>query len=458
MRIDPASRLRIRIQGIVFYVLVAAVVGLLGWLSMKHTFEWDFSVGKRNTLSMPSQTLLARMQGPLEIIAYARPSNTITRDIIRELVEKYQRYKPDITLQFKNPDSAPQEVRDLGITMDGELLVRYENRSERVRQQNEQRLSNALFRLMRQQQRWIVFLKGHGERRFDTEANHDMGDFGRELKRKGLILQDTNLAKTQSVPGNTSVLVIASPQVDLLPGEIDLIQQYIEAGGNLLWLTEPGPQHGLEAVAEQLALSILPGVVVDASTQLFGITNPTFALVADYEPHPVTRALSSFTIFPESAAIEHAQESDWQSQRLLATLSRSWTETGALSGEIRFDEANNERAGPLSIGLALTRTLDAPSDDNNAKTREQRIVVIGDGDFLTNRYVGNGANLDLGLSVIQWLAHDDQLLDIPARTSPDLTLDLSRNAAIIISIGFIVILPLGLLVAGITIWLRRRKR
>ena len=83
-------------------------------------------------------------------------------------------------------------------------------------------------------------------------------------------------------------------------------------------------------------------------------------------------------------------------------------------------------------------------------------MVIGDGDFLANSFLGNGGNLNLGLNLVRWLSSDEQLLDIPARTAPDLQLDLSRQASIVIGLGFLLVLPLLFITAGALIWWRRR--
>jgi ABC-type uncharacterized transport system involved in gliding motility auxiliary subunit len=83
--------------------------------------------------------------------------------------------------------------------------------------------------------------------------------------------------------------------------------------------------------------------------------------------------------------------------------------------------------------------------------------VVGDGDFLSNSYLGNGGNLDLGLNLVRWLSGDDNLLDIPARTAPDSRLELSRTAGAAIGLGFLFILPLLLIATGLLIWWRRRR-
>ncbi len=83
-----------------------------------------------------------------------------------------------------------------------------------------------------------MFVTGHGERPPSGELNYGLGLFGTELERKGLKEQTVNLAVT-AIPDNTSVLVLASPRVELLPGEVAAIQDYVKRGGNLLWLAEP---------------------------------------------------------------------------------------------------------------------------------------------------------------------------------------------------------------------------
>jgi ABC-type uncharacterized transport system involved in gliding motility auxiliary subunit len=90
--------------------------------------------------------------------------------------------------------------------------------------------------------------------------------------------------------------------------------------------------------------------------------------------------------------------------------------------------------------------------------KEQRLVIIGDGDFLSNAYLGNIGNLDLGLKLMNWLAAADDLIDIPARTAPDLTLELSYTTSAVIGFTFLLVLPLVLLLCGFIIWWRRNSR
>ena len=108
--------------------------------------------------------------------------------------------------------------------------------------------------------------------------------------------------------------------------------------------------------------------------------------------------------------------------------------------------------------MVLTRTPGEASEDTESTASEQRIVVIGDGDFLSNTYLGNPGNLDLGLNIVRWLSHDDATIEIRVTSAPDTSLVLNKAAQAVIAIGFLVGLPLLLLLAGVVIWLRRRRR
>ncbi len=464
MQVTRKSRLHIRLHNIAFVVLFIAAMGLLAWLSTRYTYQSDWSAGARNTLSQPSRMLLGTLKGPIKITAFTGDTGNLRKGIT-DLVARYQRYKSDITLEFVDPNQDPERTRAQGISVGGELLISYQGRSEKLQDLSEQGLSNALQRVGRQAKRWIVFIEGHGERNPHGKANYDLGSFVQELERKGLTVQTANLAQNPTIPQNTTVLVLAGPQVDYLPGEIKLIQEYIDKGGNLLWLADPGKQHGLESIGEHLGVHFLPGVVVDANTQLFGIDNPAFALVPEYPNNPITRELKTLTLFPQAAAIEFKAPPHWQGTEFLTTLPRTWNETGPLSGEIRRDADRDEHAGPLTLGVSLTRELDTTTTAEDSKATpdkkdsiSQRVVVVGDGDFLSNAYLGNGGNLNLGLNIFNWLSHDDSFIAIPAKTAPDTSLNLSKYAIGGIGIGFLIVLPLLLLGSGLLIWMKRRKR
>ncbi|MEN8763173.1 MAG: DUF4350 domain-containing protein [Thiogranum sp.] len=457
MQVTRSSRRQLQFQNLIFLAGLLIFMGLLAWLSTRYSFDADWTSSGRNTLSIDSRQLLDEMPDPIHVTAFAT-ENALVREHIRDLIGRYQRYKPNVELNFVNPDAAPDRVRELGITLDGELLLAYQGRSEKVQSLSEQTLTNSLLRIARQKQRKVSFLSGHGERDPLGQANHDLGKFGQSLEQKGIELDTLKLAETPAVPADTNLLVIADPRIVLLSGEIQLVHRYLQDGGNLLWLVEPGGIAGLDPVAEALGIEFLPGTIVDATTQLFGIDNPAFALITAYPMHPVTREMNSLTLFPQASALDVSAPQEWQAEPLLTTLDRAWTEIGPISGTIRFDEDSDERMGPLDIGFVFSRVKNKKDAGDEESGTEQRVIVIGDSDFLSNAYLGNGGNVELGLNLFNWLNHDDQFITVTARTASDVNLELGKTAQIIIGFGFLFGIPLLLLGAGAAIWWRRRNR
>ncbi|HAI96008.1 MAG: ABC transporter [Cycloclasticus sp.] len=449
MKISRKKHRYIRLQNILFTVLFVGCLGLLAWLSTQYTHQSDWTANNRNSLSAQSIQLLGKLKQPIEITAYAS-ENDILRQQITELAAKYIQHKTDISLEIINPDTRPDRAREEGITTDGELILRYNGKRESLQQLNEQALTNALQRLTNSEQQWVVFLSGHGERNPSGHANFDYGIFANELKKKGINSQTINLVDSPSIPINTSLLIIADPKTTLLKGEVSLIKDYLAKGRPLLLLGEPNHSNIIKPLTEWLGIELLPGTVVDATTQLFGIDDPTFALVTEYPHHLATQHLQAMSLFPGAAGLTINPDGPYTAHPLLSTLERSWTETSSIEGHIQFDPHTDEKQGPISIGYALSK--------NDSSGKEQRLAVLGDADFISNSFLGNGANLDLGLSLIQWLNHNDTLIEIPAKTALDTTLDINETWSLIFGLGFLFVLPAVFILCGLVIWLKRKKR
>ena len=459
MKITKKLRTQLRFQHSTFVVLFLAVIGLLAFLSQRYSFESDWTTSQRNTLSEASHTLLKALDNVPSFTVYATEEDQV-RKPINELLRRYQRALPNIDVNFVNPELEPDLVRELNIQVNGEIVIELDGRTEQVTQPTEQNITNAIQRIARSSDRWLLFVEGHGERKPEGIANHDLGEWGKQLQLKGIKFRSLNLADTPVVPRNTAALVIASPQLDYLPGEIAAIQQFLKEGGNLLWLVEPGKTHGLQPIAELLNLEFVAGIIVDPNTQLLGIDDPRFAIVSQYSQHPLTSDFTAVTIYPQATGINIKASDQWQHSVILQSTPRSWSETGAMSGQIELN-SDSDIPGPLVLGVAMTRDVEiTPVDESqdSSTTRKQRAVVIGDGDFLSNTYLGNGGNLKLGLNIMNWLAYDDRFITIPVKTSADLNIELTSTAKAIIAFGFLILLPLLLGGTGTVIWLKRRKR
>ena len=445
-----------RLDGWLFALLLLLAAGAIGYLSTRYAHEADWTANGRTSLSAESRAVLAQLNGPVEIVSYANPQGDL-RQIVAGFLQRYQAVKPDLSLRFVDPQLDPAKMRELGITVDGALILHYQNREQRLDELSERSLTNALEKLIRGNDRVVAFVTGDGERRADGQANADLGTFMTQLEGRGMRAVPLNFAQVPAVPEHTDLVVLASPSLALPPGAVQALVGYVQNGGNLLWLTEPSNDDlGLNPLATALGIRVLPGVLVDGSGTALGLHDPRLIALGDYPPQAITRGFTLTTLFPQVSALAQVTQGGWAVKSFLRSSAQSWTEFHPIDNnkpsDIRFDATSGELKGPLDFGFALSRL--SPSPDKS----EQRAVVIGDGDFLSNTFLGNGGNRALGERVFDWLLGDDKLVDLPPRGAPDRLLVISQTELDMVSVSFMIVLPLLLLlIGGLIVWRRRRR-
>src|SRR4030067_238649 len=259
------------LRNLLFVLLLLGIASGLVYLATRYYRQHDLTHNASNSLDPASVEVLRQLGGPVNITVYATEQDARLGDIrkiIRNFMSLYQRYKPDIKLIFIDPEKEPEKTRAARVQLNGEMVVEYAGRSEHLTQLNEPILTGALLRLAHSRDQTVMYLDGHGERKLDGIANHDLGEpFGAKLKQNGFRIGSPNLALAPEVPGNVGGLGITQPQVDLVPGEVDKLLRYVERGGNLLWLVDAEPLHGLERLAEKLDLLLPPGTGTDPAAR-----------------------------------------------------------------------------------------------------------------------------------------------------------------------------------------------
>jgi hypothetical protein len=438
-------------------IILVLVIGVSAWYSQKHHRVFDWTRDNRNSLSETSLTVLQEVDKTLLVTVLARNAATERQAILKQ-IEKYTAVNPEIDVKFLDTDKDILLAKELRLNNPNQVRLDYNSRFEIIDIISEREITNALQRLTRQTLPWVTFLTGHGERDPFNEDNQGYSTLKNTLETSGIQVQDLNLLKTTFIPDNVSVLVIAAPQGTLLPGEEELILAYVEAGGSLLWLSDPLPTENaatnpLPLLAEKLGLSWVTGTVIDANQELrsmLGIKHPAVVPVVEYQQHAITAKLENQTLFPFAAGIAIKTPEKWIAQPLFYSLPRAWSEVSALSeGNVVFDSESGDTEGPLLMAASLSRNI--------TKSSQQRVVVMGDSDFAANAYIGHGENLTLMVSVLQWLAHDDKRVSLLPYQPPDISVEFSNRAIASLAATYLLIVPLGILLVGIFIGIRRRK-
>jgi len=460
MKVNPKLRLQILIQNSFFVVLFIALIFLLGFLANQYKFSKDITQANRNTLTTGSINVLKQMQGPITLTVFASEDDVNNGDTFRQgiinFMARYQRTKPDINVKFISPIKEPKLAQENGIKEDGEVVVEYQKRSEHIKPPfAEQEMTNLFMRLSRTSQRAVMYLDGHGERNLIGLKNNDVGEFGKQLESKGLKFANLNLTIESEVPLNGSMLVIASPQKTISPIEAKKIKKFLESGGNLLWLLDDNNFRGLDDIAAYLGLSVSSGQVIDPAEKVEGV-NENIASASSYGEHAITRNFMLGTRFSNAHEVnaKGTLDNGWEVSKLIEVSPNGWLESSQVMTNQKptFDKSK-DKAGPINIAVALQRVYGK---------KGQRVVVVGNGNFLSNTFITNGGNLDLGINMINWLSGDDNLISIQPMPLKDVNVTIPDNQMSFIIAwtvfhSFEYFIPIGFFALGILFWFKRRK-
>jgi ABC-type uncharacterized transport system involved in gliding motility auxiliary subunit len=460
MKVNPKLRLQILIQNSFFVVLFIALIFLLGFVANQYKFAKDITQANRNTLTTGSINVFKQMQGPITLTVFASEDDVNNGDTFRQgiinFMARYQRTKPDINVKFISPIKEPKLAQENGIKEDGEVVVEYQKRSEHIKPPfAEQEMTNLFMRLSRTSQQAVMYLDGHGERNLIGLKNNDVGEFGKQLESKGLKFANLNLTIEPEVPLNGSMLVIASPQKNISPIEAKKIKKFLESGGNLLWLLDDNNFHGLDEIATYLGLSVSSGQVIDPADRSEG-SNENIAYASSYGEHAITKNFMLGTRFSNAHEVnaKGTLDNGWEVSKLIEVSPNGWLEsTQVMANQKPTFDKSKDKPGPINIAVALQRVYGK---------KGQRVVVVGNGNFLSNTFIINGGNLDLGINMINWLSGDDNLISIQPMPLKDVNVTIPDNKisfiiAWTIFHSFQYFIPIGFFVVGILFWFKRRK-
>ena len=469
-------------------LLVAAIVVAVNYLLARQNLRWDLTAGGQYSLSDQTRQVLDTLAGPVRIRVFAREPDFPR---YRDRLEEYAYQTSRVTVDYIDADRQPMLARQYEVQTYGTIVFEYEGRLERVESDAEQDLTNALITVVEGAEQTVYFLEGHGEK---THAGTDRDGYGTvsaALALDNFEVESLVLAQQGAVPDDATVVVAAGPQTDLLPGEVDALRAYLDGGGKLLLLLdppltgdEPAPE-GLLGLVREWGIEAGADVVVDASGvgQLFG-ADASVPVAASYPFHPITERFNLLTAYPLSRSVSAATGvADGRvAQPFIETGPQSWREMdidSLATGQVELDEEEGDRPGPVSIGMAVSAPAPSPADvpggvggdagededgldggatddGSDSAPPETRLAVIGDSDFASNAVVGIQGNRDMFLNTVNWLAQQENLISIRAREPEDRRLTLTASAQRRLFWLSVLLLPAGILGAGVYTWMGRR--
>jgi WD40 repeat protein len=204
----------------------------------------DLSESQRYSLSESTINILEDLDEPIHAVAfYAEASSQ--RDEADLWLKQYERYSDgQITYEFVDPDRDPARALQYEIDRTGVIVFEQGERTAQADTVNERGLTTAVTRVLLGGDRILYATTGHGERSIDGFETQDFSQIITELGNSNIIVQPLNLIEQGSVPEDADIVLIAGPTGQFAASEVEAIKAYLDAGGALMLLSDPGTGGG----------------------------------------------------------------------------------------------------------------------------------------------------------------------------------------------------------------------
>ena len=463
----------------VLVLVVVAILGAVNYLVSRHTKRWDLTKNQRYSLSDQTKKVLGGLKEDVKVTYFQRAQESSAG---KDRMQEYQAASPRVKVEFVDPIASPTKAMSYEVRGPWPIVViERGGKREKVSNDSEQDITNALIKVTRDAKKTVCFVEGEGERDIDDSADAGFSAVKSALGKSQYETRKVLLARESSVPADCTVMVVAGPQHDLLPGETDALRRFAKGGGKLLIMAEPELKNAtpnLDALAKEWNVELGKDIVVDVSpaSQIFG-TGPLTPIAASYPFHEITKDFRVMTAFhtARSAEAGKGMVEGVTAQSIVQTAPASWAETDlTLKEPIEMNEGK-DRKGPISLGVVATiKVSPAPSpspaspapgaspsaspspSEEPPSPPEGRAVVFGDSDFASNALLGFQGNQDFFLNTVAWLARDPDLISIRPKEPEDQRMFLTRQQQQNVLLVALLLIPGAFVVMGIATWWRRR--
>jgi hypothetical protein len=414
-------------------------------------FDWTFEHAFEPSDAM--RKALRELPGEVQVTLFYDPFDPRVRRT-RLLLERIAREGP-LSVQSKILDEYPEEVDRFEVGSSNTVVLRLDDRFETVERPTEGTLYEAFYRLRSAEGGVISVLRGEGEGDFGRSDGIGFAGLAAALATEGFDVSSVISATLRDVPETTDLLLVVAPRRHLRDEAIGAIDRFLDRGGALVALLEPGVESGLEAVLERFGITSPDAVVIDPMRRSdqagVGGLNP---VAAAYWDHPVARGLDAnrMTYFRGARSFQlRKPRIDDVLSRVVETSGYAWLDPdiGALERSSGRFERRDQRADHQPIVVAGRYLRDEG---------ETRIVVFGDSDFASNENLRTLYNLDLILNAIHWAVQNESDITLRPKNRPtpvQFPIPLTETLQTLYGVGLLV--PELLLVAGGIVWLRRRN-
>ena len=464
---------------------LAAILIMVGFISFENSYRIDVTATKQFTLAPQTKQVLESLEQNVIATVYSDPED-VRQEIIKRQADDYffefTRRNKNFTYKFVDPDLKPSQARRDGVTEYPTIVFKVPDSDTNPYLLTaaffgeqftllEQDLVSAILISTGEQQKAVYFTTGHSEKS-TVDALENSNGYG--FARAGLLgdnyrVNTINLKQVEEIPGDAAVLIIAGPKNSFLADERAKIQEYLENGGQALFLLDDGISTQLNSLLNKWGVDLPNGTIVDiASSTVNDARTPIIRKGSYNSQHPVTKPLDD-TFFIEATSVSdiikrspeglppNPDEINISLTPLAATSLVSCITTESDASDCG---GPNDVFGPFAVAMSVEAVAmigqETPGLEKGKELPVAEMIIFGDSDFASNKYYFALNNSDLFLNAVGWLAQKYDLISIRAKPTAFRLLVLDQKEYDFIRYSSWFLLPAGImLLAGIAWWRRR---
>lgn len=428
----------LRLNNAAMIVLFLFSVIMVNLILRQYYFRVDISSSHHYTLAPQSNLVANSLDREVEILFFGTEGSKEFQRV-HDLLEMYRYLNKKIVYSLYDLDRVPLKAKEFQVTDYNTLVLRSADRTISSKGAGEEAITNLLIRGTRRKALTVRYLLGHNERTLSETDRDGYGKIIGQLSAQGFQVQPLDLKGADLKVGDTDLLIVAAPKVEMPNDEYRKVWRYLEDGGKALVLVD-GPDQA-DQLIRGIGVSASPEPVYDARN--VAGSDPASPLVTSYPDTPITRGFGLSTVYPGVHALRYREGLmlDYKFEPLVMTSDENWLEKhGNRTREA--DEADH----PLTIAAIVSHP-----------NKLMKVVIFGDSDFVSNTYLGVAGNANLFLNTVSWLCGEGSLISVaPVKTEfvPMIISDRqSRLIALLAPVG----VPLFIFAAGAVIWFKRRR-
>jgi ABC-type uncharacterized transport system involved in gliding motility auxiliary subunit len=443
---------------IVTSVLVIAIVGVLNFMASRYPAKLDLTSNKRHTLSDQTTKLIKGLQKPVKAVLFNKVGQAQSA---KPLLDNLRGLNPKFEVEYVDPDKETARARQVGVKKYNTLQLTVGTRESKIEDPDEEKITNALIKLMKEKAPTLCSLTDHGEKKF-TSTDADGYDAARKtLEGQSYTVKEISLLQENKIPDDCDGLMIIGAQKSFFAPEITAIRDYLANGGRAIVAVDINIKGGefapeLLALLQEWNVKAVPALIVDPLSRMLGVDAAVPVLASFSKDNPITKDFQASCYFPFTRPLEiiPGAPASLNAQWLAQTTPKSWAESNfkeLTSGQVQYTEGS-DKMGPVNAVVAVS----GKQKDSKA-TKNTRLVVFGSSNFATNNYSRFGGNLDFFVNATSWVLEDENLISIRAKEEAGSKVELTQKQGMFIFLLTVVIIPLIVAVGGIVIWVLRRR-